>query len=481
MKEKNIDYRNSKAIENFKSGKPRESKGFRLQAKKLFLTYPQCDMRMDDFEQEMKDKLKRYGIKEYLYVIEEHRDGKPHIHAYVELNKKSDIKNENTLDIEKEDEKYHGNYAAARNHKSVIEYLMKDSKDSEDKEMVRVSNGIRIRLGKVNEYLDTDEAMIKLAAEGRINEAMELIKLENPKRFLKEGRNLERVLQDIFIKKEGIKKKFPIEAFTIPQRIQKAINLFKETYEVGEARVFVIQGEPATGKTELACSILQSWGIRPFIVNNIEDLTFFNTSEHEGIIFDDPDFSGISREAIINLFDSKNRLVKVRFTHARIPENTPKIITTNKPLENLNENFRDQAIKRRTITVRIPKDTKLFSRKTTEEHFIENSNEIIRIRKVEELDIRCKEFQEEEFFKVLEDKNREQDELANLKEEYLRKREDYILRINDEKNQGTINTEEYMKKLYEYDKRNNPGRILLRNREHRTGKLCKDKEMKDIY
>jgi uncharacterized protein YlaN (UPF0358 family) len=481
MKNKNIDYRNNKAIENFKSDKPKEIKGFRLQAKKLFLTYPQCDIQLEYFEQEMSNKLKRYGIKEYLYVIEEHQDGKPHIHAYVELEKKSDIKNENVLDIGKEDHKFHGNYAAARNHRSVIEYLMKDSKEFEDKDVIRISNGIKIRLGKVNEYLNTDEAMIKLATEGKIDQAMELIKRENPKRYLREGKSLERTLQEIFMKKIGLRSKFPIECFQIPERIKKAIKLFKESFEVGEARVFVLQGEPATGKTELACAILESWGMRVFIVNHVEDLTFFNPNEHDCIIFDDPDFSGISREAIINLFDSKNRIVKVRYGHARIPENTPKIITTNKPLENLNDNFRDQAIKRRTITARIPRDIRLFNRKLTEEHLIKNSKEVIRIRKVEELDIRCREFQEEEFFNVLEDKNREQDQLVQKSEEYKRKREDYITKINEEKNQGEINTNEYMKKLYEYDKRNNPGRILLKTREYKTDKLCKDQEMKDIF
>lgn len=92
---------------------------FRLQAKNLFLTYSQVG------------ELSRERVKEFLieklapidYIIakEKHEDGGDHFHCYLELAKKSNIKNARFLDIDG----IHGRYEAVKSKKFCMQYTIK--------------------------------------------------------------------------------------------------------------------------------------------------------------------------------------------------------------------------------------------------------------------------------------------------------------------------------------------------------------------
>ncbi len=480
MKDRKINYDSEQAKKIFKEGRPKKEKSFRIAAKKLFLTYPRCPMNLDQFEEQMKDKMKGSGIKEFLFVIEEHEDGGiPHIHAYIELNKKIDVKKEDQLDIFEYDPSgesrvsYHGNYTAARNDRNSIEYLLKDSSGEKDEERgtLRMSAGIRNRIGLWNEYMNLDQAMINLAKQGKIEEAMSLLLKEQPRRFLKEGRNLEKNLQEIYLKNIGCQSKYPFESFIIPPRVMKGLKLFRDSFELEETKVFVIQGEPGSGKTAMALSFLeQIMKFRVLIVNDKEDLSFFDPSNHNCILFDDPDFSKMTREALINIFDNQERKVRVRYVHARIKRNVAKVVTTNKPLSVLNSAFGDEALDRRILTVRIPADTKLFDREFTEKILEKNQFEKTRLQKVEILEDEIKQFKIDEFVNIQKDRSEEQDSLRVQHNKWKENLDNFVLRINTLKNNFEIDHNEYIRRLKEYtDRHPDPGHIVLRYQKDKTG------------
>jgi hypothetical protein len=60
---------------------------FRIESKQLFLTYPQCILEPAYVAQYFKDQFRLNILKEYLIVREFHRDGRPHIHAYLSFKK----------------------------------------------------------------------------------------------------------------------------------------------------------------------------------------------------------------------------------------------------------------------------------------------------------------------------------------------------------------------------------------------------------
>lgn len=92
--------------------KKSESKNFRLSAKMLFLTYPKCDLSLNEVYNYLNSLMEKKGIalQGHLIARELHEDGFPHIHAYLELSKKFDSKSSNCLDIEMHETIYHGNY-----------------------------------------------------------------------------------------------------------------------------------------------------------------------------------------------------------------------------------------------------------------------------------------------------------------------------------------------------------------------------------
>lgn len=70
---------------------------FRLSAKALFVTYPQCPVPKDTMMAHLAGKL---DVEWAMVAQEEHKDGNAHLHALIKLNKKLDTKNARLLDYE---------------------------------------------------------------------------------------------------------------------------------------------------------------------------------------------------------------------------------------------------------------------------------------------------------------------------------------------------------------------------------------------
>ena len=93
---------------------------FRVQAKNLFLTYPQCPIPKQEALQQLLAKLQLWQPELALVASEFHADGHQHLHAAIQLNRKCNITNAHLLDLNWEsaneplDRIYHGNYQAVR-------------------------------------------------------------------------------------------------------------------------------------------------------------------------------------------------------------------------------------------------------------------------------------------------------------------------------------------------------------------------------
>lgn len=95
------------------------NKKFRICSKKLFLTYPQCDLDYSPIE----DVIKMWGTPLYYVISKElHKDGTPHRHAAILYASEIDIKRPDALDVLG----HHGNYQSAKQFDNVVEYVKKD-------------------------------------------------------------------------------------------------------------------------------------------------------------------------------------------------------------------------------------------------------------------------------------------------------------------------------------------------------------------
>nr|QXP07710.1 MAG: replication associated protein [Arizlama virus] len=98
---------------------------FRLQARNLFLTYPQCDAPSDFVEGALRAKLKHF---EWAIIAREaHADGHAHLHAFVHLSKPCNFTSPTCLDLVCPGGTVsHGNYQGARDPAASLDYVCKD-------------------------------------------------------------------------------------------------------------------------------------------------------------------------------------------------------------------------------------------------------------------------------------------------------------------------------------------------------------------
>lgn len=151
---------------------------FRLEAKNLFLTYPQCSLLKED----VLSKIKTFFSSLVFAVVahELHEDGSPHLHCLISLSARYRTRDASALDVFTGQ---HGNYQSARNVFKVMQYVTK-GKDY-------ISHGVDVQT-----YLNARESKTnsKLAiAVEMINEgkSLEEIDKEIPTCVLSNKRKIE--------------------------------------------------------------------------------------------------------------------------------------------------------------------------------------------------------------------------------------------------------------------------------------------------
>ena len=126
------------------------------------------------------------------------------------------------------------------------------------------------------------------------------------------ARNIEDAI-DCLAEEEDNKAEYGTDEFTIP--------LIEDW-----SKSLLFWGESGIGKTQFALAHFK----RPLFVSQLDELARFDRRVHDGIIFDDMDFSQYGRPTQLHLVDQdQTRAIKVRYKIARIPKHTKKIFTSN--------------------------------------------------------------------------------------------------------------------------------------------------------
>lgn len=96
---------------------------FRLQSKHIFLTYPRCDVDKTALLAHLVDILDPYTP--HIRVARElHEDGSPHLHSFIRLDRKPNIRSERFFDFNG----HHPNIdGRIRNPQATFDYVSKDN------------------------------------------------------------------------------------------------------------------------------------------------------------------------------------------------------------------------------------------------------------------------------------------------------------------------------------------------------------------
>lgn len=318
-------------MKNNKTKKKQTKTKFRVSAKRLFLTYPQTGVSAAETLKQLEYILATWSIESYFIVREKHEKDGNHIHAFIELYRKCNIKRQDYLDlietqIDGTEKKIHGNYQSAKNPEGTLRYLAKDI-ITENTDFV-ISKDLAARLSKKRGMEDIDLATIRLAKEGKIEEAMTLIEKYRPKSYARSHMSIERSFRDMYHKTKIIKPKYKTDDFMVPYALEEFLN---EQRENGYQKTIIIVGRSNTGKTQFVQTYLDNEGKKYLYARDLNDLAKFEDGVHEFIILDDCDkLSDVSREGILSLLGTEDQgSIRILYQAVQIPSGTGRIIICN--------------------------------------------------------------------------------------------------------------------------------------------------------
>ncbi|AAQ21052.1 replication protein [Tomato chino La Paz virus] len=225
-------------------------KRFRLQAKNIFLTYPQCPLT----KEEALDQLLSIQLpsnKKYIKICRElHENGEHHLHVLMQFEGKIQITNQRQFDLVSPTRSahFHPNIQGAKSSSDVKSYIDKDGDTLEWGEFQ-----IDGRSARGGQQTANDAAAEALNASSK-EEAMRIIKEKLPKEFLFQYHNLSSNLDRIFAKApEPWVPPFPLSSFTnVPDEMQEwADDYFGRGAAARPERPIsiIIEGDSRTGKT----------------------------------------------------------------------------------------------------------------------------------------------------------------------------------------------------------------------------------------
>ncbi|AAB18926.1 rep [Horseradish curly top virus] len=225
---------------------PRQPNSFRIQARNIFLTYPQCTIPKDEMLQLLQNLNWTVVKPTYIRVAaERHADGTPHLHCLIQLSGKSNIKDCRFFDIThpQRSTSFHPNVQSAKDTNAVKNYITKEG-DYCESGQYKVSGGTKA---------NKDAVYHNAVNAGGVREALDIIKAGDPKTFVTQHHNVKANLEHIFAKPpEPWNPPYPLSSFTnVPEEMQEwADDYFgRPVADSHKAKSIIIEGNSRTGKT----------------------------------------------------------------------------------------------------------------------------------------------------------------------------------------------------------------------------------------
>jgi hypothetical protein len=273
--------------------KTKNDKKFRLSAKRLFLTYSQVPV--EATKQELLQQLQsKITFADYVIGRELHQDGGAHFHAVLVADKKFDIRNANMLDVEFENKKFHGNYAATRHVNASIEYACKDGDYVTSLDNIRDGKVISIELLLAKEFFEhgRDATLRKYFSDDTKKAFGKVDLVSVDKLFAVLQRTEESKIRPV-------ESSFKVIDFKVEGKLRKWI-------EADPKPTLFLVGDSGVGKSQFVLALAKELGWLMEIINQVEGIRRISP-QHNAIFFDDFSFGKIDEEQLLALVDTEFR------------------------------------------------------------------------------------------------------------------------------------------------------------------------------
>jgi len=294
--------------------------GFQLNARTLLLTWPRCDLPLE----ELQSFLQSFDPVYTCVSSERHEDGSLHRHAVVQFSKPFRTRNSACFDFKGS----HPNIQGAKKPAAALEYVKKDGDFIEKGDWVEKCKG---RQRNSEESIPNESTIKAKATDLELVDFLiwaATVKVQYAPQIHAALR-----LDDSFTLKE-VEENIN---FLKPEFIQ----ILKDSPDWDFAKALIIQGVSGCGKSHYAKSLAP----KPALwVTHIEVLRRFKPGYHKSIIFDDCSFKHLPRETQIHLVNYHDPVaIHCRYNPANIPAGIPRLFTCNQDCLD----YSDPAIARR--------------------------------------------------------------------------------------------------------------------------------------
>lgn len=278
---------------------------FRLQARKLLLTYPGW---VDKVALTAFIKEKTGSDEAQIKIAHETGEtGHQHTHAAVDIGKVFNSRSARVFDFDGA----HPNIQIPKSNlhwERIVEYLDKDDEDVMGE--ITLVKGIK---GPSEANLTMMEDCIQWVLNCDDRSQVLLPPQGDMRWFMMSKSNYFQTLYTWSGLKKSAKANFQIFS---KEKILSSI--------LG-ARSYLIVGPPGTGKTQWALSHFEN----AVLVRHLDDLHNI-TSKTDGLVFDDMSFRHMPAQSIIHLLDvDYDSPIHLRYTNGRIPKGMPRLFTSN--------------------------------------------------------------------------------------------------------------------------------------------------------
>nr|QTT61783.1 replication-associated protein [Opuntia virus 2-DBG_56] len=229
---------------------------FCVKTKNIFLTYPQCSLSKEEVLHQLQH-IHLPSNKKYIKIARElHEDGQPHLHVLIQFEGKVQITNNRLFDLVSPTRSahFHPNIQGAKSSSDVKSYIDKDGDTLEWGEFQIDGRSARGGCQKAN------ESYAKALNASSIEEALQILKEEQPKDYFLQHHNILSNAQKIFQRPpQPWNPPYPLSSFTnVPEEMQEwADDYFGSPLNQRPIRPksIIIEGNSRTGKTCWARSL----------------------------------------------------------------------------------------------------------------------------------------------------------------------------------------------------------------------------------
>jgi Geminivirus Rep catalytic domain len=294
-------------------------KKFRISAKKLLLTYSQVhpEVTAKIILEQLQSKYQLSPDFQYVISKEYHQDGGIHFHVVISQNEKIEIHKPNTLDIQYQEQSFHGNYTPIRNIRHTVAYVCKEKE--------YITNFENLRDGQL---LTAKQFIVSQVEEKGVDQALLDYYQRSPEKAIAgvSVSSLRKHFQDIEKIRTGLQldqvnTPFTLENFQIPDQVK--------TWIQNPDKTLLLVGKSGIGKTQFCKAVAKSKNLKTLLVNHKEDFRRLNTT-YGCIIVDDANLQEFEETQLLSIIDSQaDKSIRVLYDNVTKKANTLQMIAMN--------------------------------------------------------------------------------------------------------------------------------------------------------